>query len=300
MHFIRTPDDRFIDLPDFAFQPHYCPVTDNLRMHYLDEGQADAPIILLLHGEPSWSFLYRFMIPPLVAAGYRCIAPDLIGFGRSDKPLIQSDYSYASHLRWLTDFIDAVIPNSSISLFCQDWGGLLGLRILANHLEKFANVIASNTFLPNGKMPPNPVFEQWKTFSQEIPEFPAGQVVQMGTASRLSPAVIAAYEAPFPNQSYTAGARVFPLLVPLQADDPEAINSQAAWKKLATYQRPFLTLFADNDPITLGAEKYFIKHIPGSKGQAHAIIEQSGHFIQEDQGPELARHMLAFYQRIGY
>lgn len=297
MDYLRTPDERFASLPDFPFSPNYLSVSEGVRMHYLDEGPRDGQVVLLLHGEPSWSFLYRFMIPPLVAAGYRCLAPDLIGFGRSDKPTDRSVYTFANHLLWLGDFIDAKLPDDS-HVFFQDWGGLLGLRLLADRPHTFATATASNTFLPTGHEPSNAAFEQWKAFSQKVPEFPAAGVLQMGTATTLPQEVLDAYDAPFPTEAHKEGARVFPLIVPQSPEDPEAIANQKAWKTLQSFTKPFLTLFASGDPIMRGAEKVFQAKIPGCAGQPHAIIEKAGHFIQEDQGQRLASHLLSWWNTL--
>lgn len=293
MDALRTPDDRFSGLPDFPFAPHYREVGEGLRMHYLDEGSQDGRSILLLHGEPSWCFLYRHMIPPLVGAGFRCIAPDLIGFGRSDKPRRREDYTYAHHLRWLTDFVHE-LDLRDINLFCQDWGGLLGLRLVAAEPDRFATVTATNTFLPTGERKPSEVFLQWQQYSQTAEEFPVGGVVQLGTHVELSDTVVAAYDAPFPDESYKAGARVFPALVPTAPDDPEAQNNREAWKTLEQFERPFLTLFGTQDPITRGGDTVMQTRIAGARGKPHARIEGGGHFIQEEKGPELANHLIAF------
>ena len=289
----RTPDERFVDLPDFPFAPNYREIGEGLRMHYLDEGPREGPVVLLLHGEPSWCFLYRHMIPPLTEAGFRCIAPDLIGFGRSDKPRRREDYTYARHLEWLTELVHR-LELRDINLFCQDWGGLLGLRMVAAEPDRFATVTASNTFLPTGEETPSEVFQQWKQFAATAEEFPIGGVVQLGTYTELSANIVAAYDAPFPDESYKAGARVFPGLVPTSPDDPEGQNNRHAWRTLERFERPFLTLFGTKDPITRGGDTVLQQRIRGAKGQPHARIEGGGHFIQEERGEELARHLIAF------
>ncbi|MCH2084220.1 MAG: haloalkane dehalogenase [Saprospiraceae bacterium] len=296
MEFVRTPDERFENLPDYPFTAKYLQLKDGMRMHFLDEGPSSGPVILLLHGEPSWSFLYRKMIPPLVEAGFRAVAPDLIGFGKSDKPTQTSDYSYEKHLNWLEQCLNH-LDLKDIHLFCQDWGGLLGLRLATAQPERFSTITTANTFLPTASAKPNKAFLQWRSFSQTIPEFPVGKVLQMATSTDLSPEVMAAYEAPFPDESYKAGARIFPALVPIEADDPEAQNNKAAWKVLQQWEKPFLTLFSDSDPIMKGLEKYFIEQIPGAKGQAHKIIEGAAHFLQEDKGSDLAKHLIEFINR---
>ena len=292
MDFLRTPDERFADLPGFPFEPNYIDV-GGLRMAYVDEGPAHAPVVLMLHGEPSWSYLYRKMIPPVVEAGYRAIAPDLIGFGRSDKPTARDAYSYQAHVDWVLSFIESLDLNG-ITLFCQDWGGLIGLRLVATHTERFARVVAANTFLPTGEQPVGKAFEAWLDFSQNSPEFDIGRVIQKGTATELSDDVVDAYRAPFPDDSFTAGARIFPALVPITPEHPGAAENKEAWKTLFALEMPFLTSFGDSDPITRGGDKFMQATIPGAKGQAHTTIENAGHFLQEDQGERCAEVLVEF------
>lgn len=291
MTVLRTPDTRFVDLEGYDFAPRYTDIADaalgTLRVHYLDEGPRDGPCILMMHGEPSWSYLYRKMIPPLVAAGARVLAPDLVGFGRSDKPAAVSDYTYQRHVDWMTAWLNAVGPHD-VTLFCQDWGGLIGLRLVAADPDRFRAVVASNTFLPTGDRAPSEAFMAWKKFSQEVPVFPAGNIVLGATARGISDAARAAYDAPFPDESFKAGARAFPLIVPLTADDAGVAENLAAWKILETWEKPFLTLFGDSDPITAGVDKVMQQRIPGTRGLPHRIIENAGHFIQEDAGETLA------------
>lgn len=291
MEILRTPDDRFTDLPDFPFAPHYAEVPDgeggSLRLHYLDEGDPGAPVVLLLHGEPSWSFLYRHMIPVLVDAGLRCVAPDLVGFGRSDKPAARSDYTYARHVAWMQAFLDATTL-SAITLVAQDWGGLIGLRLVGADPDRFAHVVAANTFLPTGDSSPGAAFLRWQEFSQSVPTFPVGAIVNAGCTTDLVPAVVAAYDAPFPDEAMTAGARQFPMLVPTSPDDPAAADNRAAWAVLDRFDRPVLCAFSDEDPITRGADRVLRDRIPGCAGQPHTTIRGAGHFLQEDRGPELA------------
>jgi haloalkane dehalogenase len=295
MDILRTPDDRFDHLPGYEFVPHYTEV-DGLRLHYVDEGPADAPPVLLLHGEPSWSFLYRTMIPPLVAAGHRCVAPDLVGFGRSDKPARREDYTYQRHLDWLAGLVGN-LGLRDITLVCQDWGGLLGLRMVAETPELFARVVAANTFLPTGREPMSDAFRTWRTYSQETTDFDIGKIVNKGTTSELGPEIIAAYDAPFPDDRYKQGARQFPVLVPTDPDTPDARANQAAWPALMAFDRPFLTAFSDNDPITRGADALLQAAIDGCKGQPHTTISNAGHFLQEDAGEELAGVVNAFIER---
>jgi haloalkane dehalogenase len=298
MEVVRTPDERFTALPDFPFDAHYVDVDPGdgsgpLRVHYLDEGDRGAETVLLLHGEPSWSYLYRHMIPPITSAGYRAVAPDLPGFGRSDKPAARDDYTYARHVGWMAALLES-LDLRDITLVCQDWGGLIGLRLVAEHPERFARVVAANTFLPTGDRDPGDAFLAWQKFSQETPTFPVGNIVNGGCTTDLSPQVIAAYDAPFPDDSYTAGARQFPVLVPTSPDDPASAANRAAWEVLAKWDKPFLTAFSDGDPITAGGDRVLQSSIPGARGRAHTTIAGGGHFLQEDRGPELAAAVIEF------
>jgi haloalkane dehalogenase len=293
MDALRTPDDRFVGLPGYPFEPHYAEIPDGdggtLRVHHLDEGDPDAPVVLLLHGEPSWSYLYRHMIPVLVDAGLRAVAPDLVGFGRSDKPAHRTDYTYARHVAWLSAHVFDQLDLRDITLVCQDWGGLLGLRLVAAAPERFAAVVAANTFLPTGDGKAGEAFLAWQKFSQEVPELPVGRIVNGGCTTDLTDDVIAAYDAPFPDESYKEGARQFPTLVPTSPDDPEAPTNRAAWEVLSGFERPFVCAFSDKDPITAGNERHLIERVKGAAGQAHTTIEGGGHFLQEDRGPQLAQ-----------
>lgn len=285
MDVLRTPDERFAGLPGYPFRPRYVEV-DGLRMHYVDEGPPDADPVLMLHGEPSWSYLYRKMIPPIAGAGLRAVAPDLIGFGKSDKPADPGAYSYAALLGWLRAFVET-LDLRRITLVCQDWGGLLGLRLVAETPERFARVVAANTVLPTGRKP-RPLFRAWQAFARWSPVFPVGWIVQVGSTTRLPKEVRAAYDAPFPDRRYKAGARRLPLLVPLDRDDPEAENNRRAWQVLERWEKPFLTAFSSFDPITRGADRTFRERVPGARGEPHTTIEAAGHFLQEDRGEELA------------
>jgi haloalkane dehalogenase len=270
-----------------------------LRVHHLDEGPAGGPVVLLLHGEPSWSYLYRTMIPVLVEAGLRCVAPDLVGFGRSDKPARREDYTYARHVEWMREALFDDLDLSGITLVCQDWGGLIGLRLVGEHPERFARVVAANTGLPTGDRPLTEAFLNWQKFSQESPVFPIGRLVAGGCAVTPPDDVVAAYDAPFPDDSYTAGARIFPSLVPTSPDDPAAAANEKAWATLSGFERPFLTAFSDGDAITRGGYKIFQRTVPGAQGQPHTTIEGGGHFLQEDKGPELARVVADFVAATG-
>jgi haloalkane dehalogenase len=295
MDVFRTPDDRFDQLPGYPFAPHYVDVA-GLRLHYLDEGPADGPVVLLLHGEPSWSYLYRTMIPVLVDAGLRAVAIDLVGFGRSDKPTRREDYSYQAHIDWTWGAIEA-IGLRDLTLVCQDWGGLIGLRLVGEHPDRFARVVAANTTLPTGDQHPGEAFLAWQQFSQSTPDLPVGRIVAGGCVSTLPPEVIAAYDAPFPDDAAKAGARQFPLLVPTSPDDPAAAANRAAWEVLRGFDKPFLCAFSDSDPITRGADAALRRLIPGAAGQPEVTIAGGGHFLQEDRGPELAAVVVDFVNR---
>ncbi|MFE9258135.1 haloalkane dehalogenase [Streptomyces sp. NPDC006879] len=296
MDLMRTPDQHFVDLPDYPFAPHYTFVgagdgsADTLRMHYVDEGDPSSPeTVVLLHGEPSWSYLYRHVIPVLARAGHRCIAPDLIGFGRSDKPADREDYTYQRHVDWTREALFERLDLHDITLVCQDWGGLIGLRLVAEHPERFARVVAANTALPTGDHKPPQAFFDWREFSQAAYRLKVEDIVDLGCQSTLAPAVRAAYAAPFPDESYKAGARRFPMLVPASPDDPASAPNRAAWQALRRFDKPFLCAFSDQDPITRGGDRTFREQVPGAAGQDHTSVKGAGHFLQEDQGPELAR-----------
>ena len=299
MEYLRTPDERFSDLIGYDYQPRYLQVDDyeggELRIHYLDQGPADAEPVLLLHGEPSWSFLYRKMIPILLQAGLRVIAPDLVGFGRSDKPSKRSDYTYQRHVGWMQSVLDQ-LKLDNITLVCQDWGGLIGLRLLAENPDRFARAVAANTMLPTGDQDLGQSFLDWRKFSQEVPEFPVASIIGSATTTELSAEVMRGYDAPYPDESYKEGARQFPLLVPATPEDPAADANKAAWGVLCQWNKPFLTAFSDSDPVTAGGDAIMQKLIPGCEGQAHTTIVNGGHFLQEDQGEKLAEVVVAFVQ----
>ncbi len=297
MEIYRTPDSRFADLPGYPYPPyyHHVPVGDGtgltLRMHFLDEGPADGAVVILMHGEPSWSYLYRSMIDPLVAAGHRVLVPDLIGFGRSDKPTSADDYSYQRLVDWVETWL-LDLDLRGITLFCQDWGGLIGLRLVAGHADRFDRVVVANTGLPTGDQPMPAAFMSWQTFARTSPVFPIGKILQNSTVSTLPDDVVAAYEAPFPEDAAMAGARVLPSLVPTSPDDPASPANRAAWTVLRSFDKPFVTMFSDSDPITAGGHRPFQDLVPGAAGRDHPMITGAGHFLQEDRGPELAERLI--------
>ena len=297
MKLLRTPDERFENLPGYPFQPHYIEVADGeggqLRVHYVDEGPSDAAPVLLIHGEPSWSYLYRKMIPIIVDAGHRVVAPDLVGFGRSDKPAEKNDYTFQRHVDWMTSWLEQV-DLQDVTFFGQDWGALIGLRLVAENPDRFARVVIGNGGLPTGDTPVGEAFMRWQKFSQESPAFDIGRLIQGATTTQLPDDVVAAYDAPFPDDSYKAGARIFPSLVPTRPDDPAAPANRKAWEVLARWEKPFLTAFSDSDPVTKGGERVLQARIPGAKDQPDTMITGAGHFLQEDKGEELARIVVDF------
>jgi haloalkane dehalogenase len=295
MKVLRTPNDRFRDLPDFPWTPHYREIESGqgpkLRIASIEEGPANRDPILMMHGEPSWSFLYRHMIKALLAKGHRIVAPDLVGFGRSDKPSEVADYTYERHVDWMLKWLRAV-DLKRITLFCQDWGGLIGLRLVAAEPDRFIRVVTANTGLPIGTGSTE-AFDNWVKFSQTVPEFPFGFILNAATTRELSAAEQAAYHAPYPDASFIGGARRFPALVPVKPDMPSVAENKQAWEVLSRFEKPWLTLFSDNDPVTKGGEKVFQERVPGAKGQPHETMK-GGHFLQEDCGPELADRIDAF------
>jgi haloalkane dehalogenase len=331
MQFVRTDNSRFSNLPGYPFEPNYIDVPDldggKLRMHYIDEGEGE--VILCLHGQPSWSYLYRKMIPVFVAAGYRVIAPDLIGFGKSDKPTDRENYTYANHVAWITSLI-AQVDLSGINLVCQDWGGLIGLRAAAENPDRFARIVVANTGLPDAKSVADdkvgpqsdrmrayydslPVhanakemgicmggdtsgmgFLHWVKFCAESDGFSPQEVLTLFCGGTLNAEEQRAYGAPFPDETYLAGGRQFPSLVPIMPDNPAIPANRAAWKVFENWEKPVLTAFSDSDPITAGAHVRFQESIPGAKGQSHLTIKGAGHFLQEQAPNELAQATIAF------
>lgn len=325
MEFKRTPDERFENLADYPFESNYQQIADGeggeLRLHYVDEGPADGSIVLLMHGQPSWSYLYRYMIPSLVAAGFRVFAPDLIGFGRSDKPTRIGDYTYARHIAWMSEWL-TTLGLDEITLFCQDWGSLIGLRLVAAFPERFSHVVLSNGGMPIGMIPEEfteplkdayktlpvvkaeelgerfrdesgiPGFLYWRKFCAESPDLDIGHLMALTSAVPLSADAIAAYDAPFPDQSYMAGARRFPSLVPVFHDEPEVEENKAAWEALRQFDKPFMTAFSDKDPVTAGGDQIFLREVPGCQGVAHRTIENAGHFLQQDAHEQCVQAIL--------
>ena len=325
MDFKRTSDQRFENLEDYPFQPNYLSIDDTeggqLRIHYLDEGPADGDVVLLLHGQPAWSYLYRHMMPPLIEAGFRVIAPDLVGFGRSDKPIRQEDYTYARHVAWMSDWL-VQLDLKDITVFFQDWGSLIGLRLVAAFEQRFARVVLANGGLPTGMVPVEytdflkdayttlpvvkaqelgerfadttgiPGFLYWRKFCAESPDLEIGRLMGEVSARPLTEAEIAAYSAPFPDQSYMGGARRFPSLVPVFHDEPEVEENKAAWAVLRGFDKPFMLAFSDNDPVTAGGDKKFLREVSGCQGVAHRTIENAGHFLQQDQPEQCVQAIL--------
>ncbi len=285
MEFIRTPEHRFNNLPDYPFEPNYVEV-EGLRMHYVDAGPAQADPILMLHGEPSWSYLYRHMIPLCAAAGHRVIAPDLIGFGKSDKPTQVKEISYQTHMNWMTQFIEKLDLNN-ITLVCQDWGSLIGLRLAAEQEPRFKAIVVGNGMLPTGEENFPFLFKAWRAFALYSPWFPISRIIDVGSFKSLSAGERRAYDAPFPSAKYKAAARAFPALVPTDTSNPATPANQAAWQVLRQWQKPFLTTFSNGDPITRGGDRYMRARIPGSEGLKHCTLK-GGHFLQEDSPKEFA------------
>ncbi|MEO6590607.1 MAG: haloalkane dehalogenase [Pyrinomonadaceae bacterium] len=290
---LRTPEERFENLPDYPFAPNYTEFGE-ARIHYVDEGNKNSDeTVLMLHGEPSWSFLYRKMIPIVADAGHRVIAPDLIGFGKSDKFAEAEKYIYAMHVESVKKFIEN-LDLKNITLVCQDWGGLIGLRVAAEMSERFSRIVAANTFLPTGDEKVSAAFKMWLEISQSTPVFTVGKFVATGCRTKLEQEIIDAYNAPFPDETYKVAARVFPTLVPVTPDNPASEANRKAWKVLQNWGKPFLTAFSNGDPITRGADKILQTQIPGAKDQPHTTIKDAGHFLQEDKGEELAQVVVNF------
>ena len=304
---LRTPDARFDGLPGFPFQPQYLELTDrrlgSLRMHYLDEGPKDAPLVLMLHGEPTWSYLYRKIIPRVTAAGYRAVAPDYIGFGRSDKPVDRASYTYQNHVDWMLQFVDQLALGRG-TLLLQDWGGPIGLRLLAERPHRFGAVLLSNTLLPNCEPPPRgiedwpgPIVGPWAQSTRDAQDFDVGLVIRSVCVGALDPAVVAAYDAPFPDARFKAGVLEFPSLIPLHEDSPGIAENRRTWQFLEGFRGPVVTTFSTADPSTKPWERVFRERIPGARGQPHIAIANSGHFVQEDGSDALSSALLDLLER---
>ncbi len=291
---LRTPEDRFANLPGFSYPPNYLQIGD-VRMHYVDEGHGQT--ILCLHGEPTWCYLYRKMIP-LLAARHRVLAPDMIGFGRSDKYVDRQKYTFQMHVDAITEFIKR-LDLRDVTLVCQDWGGLIGLRVATENPDRFSRLVIMNTWLPTGDEPPSPEFLRWRDFAAAQEDLPIGFIMKrtLVSDSKTDAGVIAAYEAPFPDKTYKAGASQFPLLVPISPDDPGSHGMRQTRKALSEWTKPALVLFADQDPITAGGDRFFRRLIPSAQQQPEITIQSAGHFLQEDAGPEIATHILSFIER---
>jgi haloalkane dehalogenase len=293
MKVLRTPEERFADLPGFGYAARYAEV-DGLRLAYVEAGPADGEPVLLLHGEPSWSFLYRKVMPVLAEAGLRAIVADLVGFGRSDKPADIDDHTYARHVEWIRALAFDHLDLRGLTLVGQDWGGLIGLRLVAEHPDRFARVVAANTGLPTGDQPMPDVWLRFREVVRTTPDLSVSRLVQSGCQTPLPPEVLAAYEAPFPDTSYTAGVRAMPGLVPTSPDDPASAANRAAWQRLTAWDKPFLIAFSDRDPITGGMAPILKRVIPGAAGLEHPVIEGAGHFLQEDAGERLGAVIAEF------
>ncbi len=303
MRLRRTPEDRFTELPDFGYPPRYADIPDTeggtLRMAYVQDGPDDGPVALLLHGEPSWSFLYRKVIPVLVEAGMRVVAPDLVGFGRSDKPAEIADHSYARHVEWVRSLVFDALDLRDVTLVGQDWGGLIGLRLLAEHQDRFAAVVAANTGLPTGDVNMPDAWWKFRRAVEKAETLDVGRFVQGGCRKKLTKAALAAYDAPFPDDSYLAGPRALPTLVPTTPDDPASDANRAAWRVLRGSDVPFLVAFSDKDPITAAMAPVLRAAIPGAAGRKHPTITGAGHFLQEDAGAELGDVVATFVRKLG-
>ncbi len=301
MQTLRTPDDRFDDVPDFPYAPSYSEIPDGdagrLRIAWVEDGPQRGDPILMLHGEPSWSYLYRKMIPILSGAGHRVVCPDLVGFGRSDKPTRPEDHSYARHVEWMRALAFEVLDLHNVTLVGQDWGGLIGLRLAAEHPERFARLVVANTGLPNGDTPMPEIWWRFREAITTAPSLNIGLFVQGGCRRQMSDEVRAGYDAPFPADEYCVGPRAMPGLVPTSPDDPAAAANKAAWAKLSVSPTPMLVAFSDSDPITGPMAAIFQREMRGAQGIDHPVIRGAGHFLQEDAGEELAGHIVKFLRR---
>lgn len=298
MEFVRTPEDRFGPMDGFDYEPARAELSDGLSMAYVETGPTEGPTVVLVHGEPTWGYLYRRMIPTLTAAGLRVVVPDLIGFGRSDKPIDRADYSYAAHVEWLREALFDVLDLNDIYYVGQDWGGLLGMRLLAEQNDRFAGVVMGNTGLPTGDKPMPDVWQKFRQMVEKSDHLDVSRMVDSGCLRDLSDAELAAYAAPFPDEEHGAGVRTFPGLVPNTPENPASADNKAAWERLSRTTTPFLCAFSDKDPITAGGDRWMREKIPGAAGQPHTTIEGAGHFLQEDQPERFATVIVDFVQAI--
>jgi len=300
METLRTPEDRFLIVPDFGYPAQYAEVADGeggtLRMAWVEAGPPDGPVALLLHGEPTWAYLYRTVMSELALAGIRSVAVDLVGFGRSDKPTRTQDHSYARHVEWVRELVFDHLDLTEVTLVGQDWGGLIGLRLVAEHEDRFTRVVAANTGLPTGDFDMPQIWWEFRKAVQNAPELDIGRLVASGCVQPFSDEVRAAYDAPFPDESYKAGPRAMPTLVPTRPDDPASDANRAAWERLTAWEKPFLVAFSDKDPITGAMAPILRKLVPGTQGLDHPVVTDAGHFLQEDAGDRLGRIVAEFMQ----
>ncbi len=300
MEILRTPEEQFENLTDWSYEPHYSEVPDGeggiLRIHHAESGPSDAPTVLLLHGEPTWGFLYRKIMSGLADAGIRSLVPDQVGFGKSDKPSKQTDYTYERHVMWMQKWLEQNSPEK-LFFFGQDWGGLIGLRLVAANPNRFSGLVLSNTGLPDGSATPTEAFLAWQKFSQTAEDFPIGNIINGGCLTDLEPKIIDAYNAPFPDDSFKEGARIWPSLVPTSANDPSAPANKEAWQILENFENPVICAFSDQDPVTRGGEKAFTSRVRGALDQPHTTVTNAGHFVQEDQPDQIVRILIDLIAR---
>ena len=295
MEILRTPSEKFKNLKDWPYEAKYYVINSeygDIRVHYIDEGSENIDTVLLIHGEPSWGYLYRHMVNPLVEKGKRVLVPDLPGFGKSDKLSLRDGYTYEKYVKWMSDWL-VNLDFTNITLFGQDWGGLIGLRLATAYPDRFSKIIAANTFLPTGDYDPGEAFLKWKEYSQTVEDFHVGGIIKGGTVRDISQDIIEAYNAPFPDDTYKEAARQFPTLVPVTPDDPSSQVNRDAWEKLKEWDKPFLCAFSDSDPVMAGVDKAFIKLVPGTKDMPHTTIERAGHFLQEDNPEDCVKAILS-------